>query len=117
MERGNPARTEKVAGAVRLLEDQIERKNRCGATKRRVGKLLETDALAAQVGMGELFLRRRRLAGVADAVRKRSLLRGEQQQRQQTEKDASQFHFVLEQTPSSVARWQENVRNRDRCPL
>ena len=81
MERGNPARTEEVAGAGRLLEDQMERKDRCGATKRRVGKLLETDALAAQVGMGELFLRRRRLAGVADAVRKRSLLRGQQQQR------------------------------------
>jgi len=78
VERGNQARTEKMAGAGRLLEVQIERKDRCGASGHAVSQLLETDALAAQVGMGELFLRRRRLAGVADAVRKRSLLRGEQ---------------------------------------
>ena len=81
MERGNPARTEKMAGAGRLLEDQIERKDRYGAAAHRVSQLLETDALAAQIVVGELFLRRRRLAGVADAVRKRTLLRGEQQQR------------------------------------
>ena len=81
MERGNLAWPEKMASVGRLLEDQIERKDRYGAAAHRVSQLLETDALAAQVGMGELFLRRRRLAGVADAVRKRSLLRGQQQQR------------------------------------
>jgi hypothetical protein len=47
---------------------------------------------------------------VGDAVRERGLLRGEQQQRQQTEKEASQFHIVLEGTPGSVARCPENVR-------
>ena len=99
MERGNPARTEKMAGAGRLLEDQIERKDRCGAAGHGVSQVLETDTLAAQIGMGELFLRRRRLARVADAVCERSLLRGQQQQRQQTEKEALQFHVVLEGTP------------------
>ena len=73
MERGNLARAEKVPGADRLLDDQIERKDRCGAAWRRVSQLLETDALAAQIGMGELFLRRWRFARVADAVRKRRL--------------------------------------------
>ena len=98
MERGNPARTEKMAGAGRLLEDQIERKDRCGAAGHGVSQLLETDALAAQIVVGELFLRRRRLARVADAVRKRCLLRGQQQQRQKTEKEASQFHVVRQRT-------------------
>ena len=92
MKRGNLARAEKVPGADRLLEDQIERKNRCGATGRRVSQFLKTDALAAQFGVGELLLRRRRLACVGDDVRERGLLRRKQQQRQQTEKDASQFH-------------------------
>ena len=99
MERGNLARPEKMAGAVRLPEDQIERKDRCGAAGNGVSQLLETDALAAQIVVGELFLRRRRLAGVADAVRERCVLRGQQQQRQQTEKEALQFHVVLEGTP------------------
>ena len=81
MERGNPARTEKMAGAGRLLEDQIERKDRRGAAGCGVSQVLETDALAAQIVVGKLFLRWRRLAGVADAVRERCLLRREQQQR------------------------------------
>ncbi len=100
MERGNLARAEKVPGADRLLEDQFKRKERCATAGRRVSQLLETDALAAQIGVGELFLRRRRLARVRDAVRERGLLHGEQQQRQQTEKDASQFHIDLEGTPA-----------------
>jgi len=75
VERGNLARAEKVPGADRLLEDQIERQERCGAAGHRVSQLLETDALAAQIGVGELFLRRRRLARVGDAVRERGLLR------------------------------------------
>ena len=104
MERGNLAWPEKMASAGRLLEDQIERKDRCGAAGHGVSQVLETDALAAQIVVGELFLRRRRLAGVADAVRKRCLLCGQQQQRQKTEKEASQFHFVLYQAPTSVAR-------------
>ena len=103
MERGNLARAERVPGADRLLEDQIERQDRCGAAVHRVSQLLETDALSAQIGVGELFLRRRRLARVGDAVRERGLLRREQQQRQQTEKEASQFHVVLEGTTGSVA--------------
>lgn len=94
MKRGNLARAEKVPGAGRLLEDQMEWKDRCGATGYRVSKLLETDALATQIGVGELFLRRRWLARVGYAVRERGLLRGEQQQRQQPEKKASQFHDV-----------------------
>ena len=98
MERGNLAWPEKMAGAGRLLEDQIERKDRCGAAGHGVSQLLETYALAAQIVVGELFLRRRRLAGVADAVRKRCLLRAQQQQRQQTEKEASQFHVVRKRT-------------------
>ena len=98
MERGNLARPEKMAGAGRLLEDQIEWKDRCGAAGHGVSQLLETYALAAQIVVGELFLRRRRLAGVADAVCKRSLLRGEQQQRQKTEKEASQFHIARKRT-------------------
>ncbi len=81
MERGNLAWPEKVPGTGRLLEDQNERNDRCGIAKYRVSKLLETDALAAQIGVGKLFLRRRRLARVGNAVRKRCLLRGEQQQR------------------------------------
>ena len=92
MESGNLAWPEKMAGACRLLEVQIERKDRRGAGGRRVGQLLETDALGAKIGVGKLFLRWRRLARVADAVRKRCLLRGEQQQREKTEKEASQFH-------------------------
>ena len=112
MKRGNLARAEKVPGADRLLEDQIERKERCGATGYRVCKLLETDALATQIGVGELFLRRRWLARVGYAVRERGLLRGEQQQRQQPEKEASQFHIVLGPAQSSVARWPENVRTQ-----
>jgi len=75
VERGNLARAVKVPGADRLLEHEIERKDRCGAAGHRVSQLLETDALAAQVGVGELFLRRRRLARVGHAVRERSLLR------------------------------------------
>jgi hypothetical protein len=98
VERGNLEWPEKMAGACRLLEDQIERKDRCRAAGHGVRKLLETDALAAQIVVGELLLRRR-LAGVVDAVRKRCVLRGQQQQRQQTEKEASQFHAVLEGTP------------------
>jgi len=103
VERDNLARAEKVPSTDRLLEDQIERQDRCGAAGRRVSQLLEFNALSAQIGVGELFLRRRRLARVGDAVRERGLLRGEQQQRQQTEKDASQFHVVLGPAPSSVA--------------
>lgn len=95
MERDNLACAEKVPGADRLLEDQIERQDRCGAAVHRVSQLLETDALSAQIGVGELLLCRQRLARVGDAVRECGLLRGEQQQRQQTEKDASQFHVVL----------------------
>src|SRR6267142_3214373 len=95
VERGNLARAEKVPGADRLLEDWNERKDRRGGAGHRVTQLLETDALAAQFRVGKLFLRRRRLARVGDAVRERSLLRGEQQQRQQPEKEASQFHIVL----------------------
>lgn len=110
MERGNLARTEKITRADRLLEDRNERKDRRGGAGHRVTQLLETDALAAQFGVGKLFLRRRRLARVGDAVRERSLLRGEQQQRQQPEKEASQFHIVLGPAQSSVARWPENVR-------
>lgn len=104
MKRGNLARAEKVPGAGRLLEEQIERKDRRGAAGHRVRQLLETDALATQVGVGELLLRRRRLAGVGDAVRESGLLRGEQQYRQQAEKNTSQFHLVLDRAPSSVAR-------------
>src|SRR5258706_13849400 len=78
VKRGNLARAEKGPGADRLLEDQIERKERCGTTGCRVGKLLETDPLATQIGVGELFLRQR-LAPVGDAVREHGLLRGEQQ--------------------------------------
>ena len=81
MKRGNLARAEKVPGADRLLEDQIERNERCGAAGHRVSQFLETDALGAQIGVGELFLRRRRLAPVGDAVREHGLLRREQQQR------------------------------------
>src|SRR6266850_725842 len=110
VERGNLARTEKITRADRLLEDRNERKDRRGGAGHRVTQLLETDALAAQFGVGKLFLRRRRLARVGDAVRERSLLRGEQQQRQQPEKEASQFHIVLGPAQSSVARWPENVR-------
>ena len=112
MERGNLARAEKVPGADRLLEDQIGRKDRCGAAGHRVSQLLETDALAAQIRVGELFLRWRRLAPVGDAVRERSLLRGKQQQRQQSEKEASQFHVVLDGALRSVARWRELVRTQ-----
>src|SRR5436190_17530486 len=72
VERGNLARAEKVPGADRLLEDQIGRKDRCGAAGHGVSQLLETDALAAQIRVGELFLRWRRLAPVGDAVRERS---------------------------------------------
>jgi len=50
-ETRQPGAAEKVPGADRLLEDQIERKERCGATGYRVGKLLETDALATQIGV------------------------------------------------------------------
>lgn len=110
MERGNLARLVRVPGADRLLGDQVERNGRCGAAGHRVSQLLETDALAAQIGVRKLFLRRQRLTCVGDAVRERGLLRGEQQQCQQTEKEASQFHIVLEGTPGSVARWPENVR-------
>jgi hypothetical protein len=112
VKRGNLARAEKVPGADRLLEDQMDRKERCGATGYRVSKLLETDALATQIGVGELFLRRRWLARVGYAVRERGLLRGEQQQRQQSEKQTSQFHIVLGPAQSSVARWPENVRTQ-----
>jgi hypothetical protein len=94
VKRGNLARTEKVPGADGLLEDQIERDERCGATGYGVGKLLETDALTTLIGVGELFLRRRPLARVGYPVRERGLLRGEQQQRQQSEKEASQFHIL-----------------------
>ena len=99
MERGNLAWPEKMAGAGRLLKDQIERKDRCGAARCGMSQLLETDALAAQIVVGELFLRRRRLARVGNAVRKRCLLCGEQQQRQKTEKEASLFHVVRKRTP------------------
>ena len=75
MERGNLARAEGVPGSDRLLEDKIERKDRCGASGYRVSQLLETDALAAQIGVGELFLRRRRFTRVGDTVRNRGLLR------------------------------------------
>src|SRR5258708_868258 len=112
VKRGNLARAEKVPGADRLLEDQIERKERCGATGYRVGKLLETDALATQIGVGELSLRRRWLARVGYSVRERGLLRGEQQQRQQPEKEASQCPIVLGPAQSSVAPWPENVRTQ-----
>jgi hypothetical protein len=112
VKRGNLARAEKVPGADRLLEDQMDRKERCGATGYRVSKLLETDALATQIGVGELFLRWRWLARVGYAVRERGLLRGEQQQRQQSEKQTSQFHIVLGPAQSSVARWPENVRTQ-----
>jgi hypothetical protein len=112
VKRGHLARAEKVPGADRLLEDQMDRKERCGATGYRVSKLLETDALATQIGVGELFLRRRWLARVGYAVRERGLLRGEQQQRQQSEKQTSQFHIVLGPAQSSVARWPENVRTQ-----
>ncbi|HKQ23444.1 MAG TPA: hypothetical protein VJT81_03260 [Burkholderiales bacterium] len=95
MERGNRTRAEKVPVADRLLEDQFEWKDRCGITGHRVSQLLETDAFAAQFRVGELFLRRRRLACMRNAMRKRGLLCRKQQQRQQTEKDASQFHVVL----------------------
>ena len=81
MERGNLARAEKVPGPDRLLEDQIERKDSCGVAGHRVSQLLETDALGALIGVGELFLRRRRLAPMGDAVREHGLLRREQQQR------------------------------------
>ncbi len=103
MERGNLARAEEVPGADGLLGDQVERKDCCGGAGRRVSQLLETDALAAQIGVGELFLIRRRLTCVADTVRERSLLCREQQQRQETEKDATQFHIVLEGATGSVA--------------
>jgi len=112
VERGNLARAEKVLGADRLLEDQFEWKDRCGTAGHRVSQLLETDAFAAQFGVGELFLRRRRLARMRDAMRKRGLLRGEQQQRQQSEKEASQFHVVLDGALRSVARWRELVRTQ-----
>ena len=112
MERGNLARAVKVPGAGRLLEDNIERKDRCGTARCRVRQLLETDALGAKIGVGELFLRRQRLARVGDAVREPGLLRGKQQQSQQTEKDASQFHVVMEGTPRSVALWPANVRSQ-----
>ena len=62
MERGNLGRAEKVLGADRLLEDQFKWKDRGGTTGHGVSQLLEADAFAAQFGMGELFLRRRRLA-------------------------------------------------------
>ena len=58
VKRGNLTRAEKVLGADRLLEDQFEWKDRCGTTGHRVSQLLETDAFAAQFGVGELFLRR-----------------------------------------------------------
>lgn len=112
MERGNLARTEKVLAVDRLLKDQIGRKESCGTSGRRVSQLLETDALAAQIGVGELFLRRRRLARMGDAMRERRLLRREQQQRKQTKKEASQFHIVLGPAQGSVARWAENVRTQ-----
>lgn len=103
MERGKLTRAEKVPGPGRLLEDQIERKD-CGAsTGRRVSQLLETDALAAQIGMGKLFLRRQRLAGVGYAVRESGLLRGKQQKRQQNEKQALQFHGINDESRTSVA--------------
>ena len=79
MIRGNLARAERVPGADRLQKCEIERKYRCGATGHRVGEFLETDALPAQIGVGELFLRRRRLARVGDAMPKRGLLRRKQQ--------------------------------------
>jgi hypothetical protein len=110
VERGNLARAEKGLGVDRLLEDQFKWEDGCGTTGHRVSQLLETDAFAAQFGMGELFLRRRRLARVANAVRKRGVLCRKQQQRQQTEKDASQFHVVLNGTVPSVARWPEFIR-------
>lgn len=81
MERGNLAWPEKMAGAGRLLKDQIKRKDRCGAAGYGVSHLLETGALAAQIGVGKLFLGRQRLAGVGDAVCEAGLLRGKQQQR------------------------------------
>lgn len=81
MERGNLERPENVPGADRLLEDEIERKDRCASGGRCVRQFLETGALAAQVGVGELFLRRQRLARVGDAMRERGVLRREQQQR------------------------------------
>lgn len=117
MKRGNLTRAEKVPRADRLLYDQIERKDRCGAGGHRVCQLLETDALAAQFGVGELLLRRRRLARMRDAMRKRGLLCRKQQQHQQTKKDALQFHVVLEGSPGSVARWPENVRTRVMCRI
>ena len=85
MERGNLMRAENVRSAGRLLEDQIEWKDREGAAGRCVSQLLETDARAAQIGVGELLLRRQRLAGMGDAMSERGLLRGQQQQRQQAE--------------------------------
>ena len=75
MERSNLARAEKVPGTGGLLEDQIERKDCGAAARRRVSQVLETDALAAQVGVGKLFLRRQGLAGVGDTVRESGLLR------------------------------------------
>ena len=112
MERGNLTRAEKVPGPGRLLKDQIERKD-CGASAvRRVSQFLETDALAAEIGVGKLFLRRQRLAGMGDAVHETGLLRGKQQKRQYTEKDASQFHFFLNEAPNSVPLWSETVRTR-----
>ena len=114
LERSNLARAENVPGTDWLLEDKIERKDRGGIAWRRVRQLLEADALAAQVGVGKLFLRGQRLARVGDAVRESGLLRGEQQHRQQTEKIASQFHVFLNPAPSSVPFWLENVRTRKR---
>jgi len=92
VERGNLARVEKVPAADRSPEDQFERKDWCGTAGRRVSQLLETDTFAAQFGVGELFLRRRRLARMRNAMHKRGVLCRKQQQRQQTEKNASQFH-------------------------
>ena len=84
MERGNLMRAEKVPGPDGLLNEQIERKDCGAAAGRRMSEVLETDALAAQIGMRKLVLRRQGLAGVGDAVRESGLLRGKQQKRQQT---------------------------------
>ena len=105
MKGGNLARAVKVPGPGKLLENQIERKGCCRAAGHGASQILEADALAAQVGVGELLLRRLRFARVGDPVREPGLLRGEQHQSQQTEKEAAQFHIVLDGTPGSLTRW------------
>lgn len=60
----------------------------------RAGEFLETDAFAAQLGVGKLLLGRHRLAGMRDEVRKRRMLCEQQQQSQQQSKVASKVHRV-----------------------